>query len=81
MLAFFINRYHIDSTTTLALSPQAEFHSVFAKNMIDQRTYYEFLLHKVIIGYGPPAQASGHLLSVRMPPVHLLCNLYSIRMH
>merc|ERR1719316_1842399 len=30
---------------------------VFAKNMIDQRTYYEFLLHKVIIGYGPPAQA------------------------
>lgn len=30
---------------------------VFAKNMIDQRTYYEFLLHKVIIGYGPAAQA------------------------
>lgn len=29
---------------------------VYAKNLVDQRTYYEFLLHKVIIGYGknPP---------------------------
>merc|ERR1719224_405510 len=29
---------------------------VYAKNMVDQRTYYEFLLHKVVIGYGknPP---------------------------
>merc|ERR1719498_2216425 len=25
---------------------------VFAKNLVDQRTYYEFLLHKVVIGYG-----------------------------
>jgi len=25
---------------------------VFAKNLVDQRVYYEFLLHKVIIGYG-----------------------------
>lgn len=24
---------------------------VYAKNMVDQRTYYEFLLHKVVIGY------------------------------
>jgi len=31
---------------------------VFAKNLVDQRTYYEFLLHKVVIGYGknPPYQ-------------------------
>jgi hypothetical protein len=25
---------------------------VFAKNLVDQRIYYEFLLHKVVIGYG-----------------------------
>lgn len=25
---------------------------VFCKNMVDQRTFYEFLLHKVLIGYG-----------------------------
>lgn len=25
---------------------------VFAKNLVDQRTYYEFLLYKVVIGYG-----------------------------
>lgn len=25
---------------------------VYAKNLVDQRTYYEFLLHKVVIGYG-----------------------------
>merc|ERR1719498_2181314 len=25
---------------------------VYAKNLVDQRLYYEFLLHKVIIGYG-----------------------------
>lgn len=30
---------------------------VYAKNMIDQRTYYEFLLHRIVIGYGPPANA------------------------
>jgi hypothetical protein len=25
---------------------------VYCKNLVDQRTYYEFLLHKVVIGYG-----------------------------
>lgn len=25
---------------------------VYAKNLVDQRLYYEFLLHKVVIGYG-----------------------------
>jgi hypothetical protein len=25
---------------------------VYAKNMVDQRTYYELLLHKVVVGYG-----------------------------
>jgi len=25
---------------------------VFAKNLVDQRVYYEFLIHKVVIGYG-----------------------------
>jgi len=25
---------------------------VYAKNLVDQRTYYEFLLHKVVIGFG-----------------------------
>jgi hypothetical protein len=25
---------------------------VFAKNLVDQRTFYEFLLHRVVIGYG-----------------------------
>lgn len=25
---------------------------VYAKNLVDQRVYYEFLLHKVVIGYG-----------------------------
>jgi len=25
---------------------------VYAKNLVDQRTYYEFLLHKVVVGYG-----------------------------
>jgi len=25
---------------------------VYAKNLLDQRTYYEFLLHKVVIGFG-----------------------------
>lgn len=30
---------------------------VYAKNMLDQRAYYEFLLHKVVINYGPAAKA------------------------
>lgn len=25
---------------------------LYAKNLVDQRTYYEFLLHKVVVGYG-----------------------------
>jgi len=37
---------------------------LFAKNLVDQRTYYEFLLHKVIIGYGrnPPHKQPTVLL-------------------
>jgi len=25
---------------------------IYAKNLVDQRTYYEFLLHRVVVGYG-----------------------------